>query len=111
MVDAHVMVIGYECIVWVEGLDVNNAVRNNFLFNDRKLCFGSCVRHDGRKTLPPRISKPSTTTLPDAPLPRLSFRIPPKQLSSASVSPFNPQLGMSRFDKNFPPHVETNGRA
>ena len=59
MIDAHVMEFGeVEGVVGLETVDVNNAVRGDSLFNDREQGFGSCVRHDGRKTLPTRLSKP-----------------------------------------------------
>ena len=79
MVDAHVMKFcDVECIVRLESVGVNNAVRSDSLFDDREQGFGSYVRHDDRKTFPPRLSKPKTATLPAAPLPRFPFRIPPK---------------------------------
>ncbi len=52
MVDAHVMEFGdVECIVCLEGIGVNNAVRSDSLFNNREQGFGSCVRNDGCKNL------------------------------------------------------------
>ena len=52
MVDAHVMEFGdVECIVCLEGIGVNNAVRSDSLFNNREQGFGSCVRDDGCKNL------------------------------------------------------------
>jgi hypothetical protein len=53
MIDAHVMKFcDVECIVRLESVGVNNAVRSDSLFNDREQGFGSCVRRDGRKNLP-----------------------------------------------------------
>jgi len=53
MIDAHVMKFcDVECIVDLDSVGVNNAVRSDSLFNDREQCFGSCVRHDGRKNVP-----------------------------------------------------------
>jgi hypothetical protein len=53
MIDAHVMKFcDVECIVRLESVGVNNAVRSDSLFNDREQGFGSCVRHDVRKNLP-----------------------------------------------------------
>ena len=53
MIDAHVMKFcDVECIVRLESVGVNYAVRSDYLFNDREQGFGSCVRHDSRKNLP-----------------------------------------------------------
>lgn len=53
MIDAHVMKFcDVECIVRLESVGVNNAVRSDSLLNDRKQGFGSCVRYDSRKNLP-----------------------------------------------------------
>jgi hypothetical protein len=52
MVDVHVMEFGdVECIVCLEDIGVNNAVRSDSFFNNREQGFGSCVRNDGCKNL------------------------------------------------------------
>ena len=80
MIDAHVMEFcDVERIVRLEGIGVNNAGGSDSLFNDREQSFGSCILGTmAVKTFPPRLSKPNTATLPDAPLPRFPFRTPPK---------------------------------
>ena len=79
MIDAHVMKFcDVECIVRLESVGVNNAVRSDSLFNDREqglvLALGAMVV----SIFPPRLSKPNTATFPDAPLPRFPLRVPPK---------------------------------
>ena len=79
MVDPHMMKVAHvESIVGFERVGVNNAVWCYFFLDDRHRVSVFALGTMAVKTFPPRLSKPNTATFPDAPLPRVPLRVPPK---------------------------------
>ena len=112
MIDAHVMKFcDVECIVRLESVGINNAVRSDSLFNDREQGFGSCVRHDGRKKHLPALFKKAKyshfASCSSASFPfsdSIEITLISLDLSIQFVA------GKLRGYEKSQPHVETNGR-
>jgi len=111
MIDAHVMKFcDVECIVRLESVGVNNAVRSDYLFNDREQGFGSCVRHDSRKNLPSPLKQAEYSHFASCSSASFPFSDSTEITLISLDLPIQFVAGKLRGYEKSQPHVETNGR-